>query len=109
MKTPMCYLCRFDRKSLMKKASVLITAFCILAVFVAACGAPPPLKSDKYLNDTSLIATEDAECGSPCFHGIIPGKTTFADALSKVKADSAFTNVQSNDNPPSAGWSVATS
>jgi hypothetical protein len=91
----------------MKKAFVLITAVSILAVFAVACGAPPPLKSDKYLNDTGLVATEDAACASPCFHGIIPGKTTFTDALSKVKADSAFTNVQSNDNPPGAGWSVA--
>src|SRR5215813_11047872 len=91
----------------MKKVSVLITALGILALFAAACGAPPPLKSDKYLHDTSLVATEDAACASPCFHGIIPGTTTFTDALNKVKADSAFTNVQTNDTPPGAGWSVA--
>jgi hypothetical protein len=91
----------------MKKVFVLITALGILAVFAAACGAPPPLKSDKYLNDTSLVAKDDASCSTPCFRGIIPGKTTFTDALSKVKADSAFTSVQSNDSPPSAGWSVA--
>lgn len=91
----------------MKKAYVLITALCILAIFAAACGTPPPLKSDKYLSDTSLVAKENADCATPCFHGIVPGKTTYTDALSKVKADSAFTSVQSNDNPPSAGWSAA--
>jgi hypothetical protein len=93
----------------MKKVSALITALGILALFAAACGAPPPLKSDKYLHDTSLVANEDAGCAMPCIHGIIPGKTTFTDALNKVKADSTFSNVQTNDNPPGAGWSAAAS
>ncbi len=93
----------------MKKAYVLISALSILAIFAAACGTPPPLKSDKYLNDTSLVATDDPSCATPCVHGIIPGKTTFTDALNKVKADKGFSNVQSNDNPPSAGWSAASS
>src|SRR5262249_15210505 len=84
-----------------------ITALSILAIFAAACGTPPPLKSDKYLSDVSLVATEDASCGTPCFHGIIPGQTTYNDAVNKIKGDKAFTSVQTNDIAPSAGWSVA--
>jgi len=76
----------------------------IVAVLTAACGAPPPLKSNTYLKDTSLLATGD--CTAPCFHGITPGKTTFTDAVTKVKADQAFSNIQSQDKPPQAGWST---
>jgi len=91
----------------MKKASTLIAALCILAIFAAACGTPPPLQSDKYLGDTSLVATEGADCTTPCFHGIIPGQTTFTDALNKIKGDTAFSSVQSQDSPTSAGWAAA--
>ncbi len=88
----------------MKKASVLILTFVLVGGLVAGCGAPPPLQSDKYLNDTTLIA--EGECMSPCFHNITVGQTTYTDALTKIKADPAFANVQTQDKPPAASWSA---
>lgn len=92
----------------MKKVFPLLAVFAIVGLFVSACGAPPPLKSDTYLNDASLVAaTQDAACTPPCFHTITVGKTTYTDAVTKVKADTAFKDVQTNDNPPQAAWSGA--
>ena len=88
----------------MKKAIVLTLAFIIVGALLAGCGTPPPLKSDKYLNDTSLITQQP--CGAPCFHDITVGQTTFTDALSKLRADSAFANIQSQDNPKAANWAA---
>ncbi len=90
----------------MRKASVSIVALVILGLLVSACGTPPPLKSGKYLDDTSLI-TGSETCAPPCFRNIVVGQTTFTDALSKVKADSGFANVQSQDKPPAAAWGAA--
>lgn len=70
---------------------------------------PPSLKSSKYLNDLSLIKLDPPSCLTPCFHGIIPGKTTFNDAVDKLKSDKAFSDIQVNDHPLSAGWSAASS
>src|SRR5690349_15395116 len=88
----------------MKKAVVLTLAFVVIGGLLAGCGAPPPLKSDKYLNDTSLLA--EGSCTAPCFHDITVGQTTYTDALAKVKADPAFANVQNQDKPPAASWSA---
>src|SRR5688572_17761603 len=65
----------------------------------------PPLKSESYLEDMSLI--EQEPCGPPCFQGITVGQTTFMDALSKVKGNKTFSHVQSQDHPPHAAWSTA--
>ncbi len=67
--------------------------------------ATVPLKSEKYLDDISLIS--QIPCGPPCFRGITVGKTAFSDALAIVKADARFSNVQSQNQPPSASWSTA--
>jgi hypothetical protein len=88
----------------MRRAFTLVAALLALGVLVSACGPLPPLKSDKYLKDTSLVTQNP--CAPPCFHGITVGQTTFTDALSKVKADPAFANVQSQDKPPQAAWSA---
>jgi hypothetical protein len=89
----------------MRKPVVLILFLVMLSVVVSACGSPPPLKSDKYLNDASLIS--DTPCGPPCFRGITVGQTTFTDALSMVKADTTFTSVQTEENPQRAAWNTA--
>jgi len=78
--------------------------FVVLAIALGACGTPPPLKSDKYLADTSLL-TQDP-CAPPCFQNITAGQTTFTDALAKVKNSPLFSNVQSQDKPPQAVWST---
>src|SRR5262245_45546196 len=89
----------------MRKAFPLIAILLAFSLLVSACGAPPPLKSTKYLKDTSLL-TENP-CAPPCFHGITVGQTTFTDALSKIKADQTYANVQSQDKPPQAAWAAA--
>jgi hypothetical protein len=83
-----------------------MVALVIFGLLVTACGAPPPLKSETYLDDTSLVTGPDT-CAPPCFRGIVVGKTTFTDALSKVKADAGFASVQSQDKPPAAAWAAA--
>jgi hypothetical protein len=88
----------------MRKALQLSAALLALALIVSACGPLPPLKSEKYLNDNSFVTGNP--CAPPCFHNIVLGQTTFTDALSKVKADPAFANVQNQDKPPSAAWSA---
>ncbi len=89
----------------MRKFFGLSVALLIIGTFVAGCGTPPPLQSDKYLKDTSLLS--DDPCAAPCFHGIVPGKSSFTDAVSKLKAESAFTNVTTQDKPPQASWSTS--
>ena len=74
---------------------------------LASCAPPPPLRSDKYLDDTSLISGQP--CETPCYQGITVGTTTFADAVSMVKANAAFNDVQNkdatSDQPAAAVWS----
>src|SRR4051794_7270085 len=89
----------------MRKPVSLILFFAVLSIVVSACGTPPPLKSDKYLSDNSLISQDP--CGPPCFRGITVGQTTYTDALTKIKADTTFTSVQTEDNPPRAAWNTA--
>lgn len=78
---------------------------------LASCSPPPPLRSDKYLNDTSLITGKP--CDIPCYQGITVGQTTFADAVSMVKSNAAFKDVQNrdatSDQPAAAVWSSASS
>lgn len=89
----------------MRKLTFLLV-LAVLGVILAGCGSPPPLVSEKYLADTSIISQDP--CGPPCFAGITVGETTFADALSKIKANTtAFKDVQSQDDPPQAAWSDA--
>jgi len=90
---------------LMRKPVSLILFLAALSVLVSACGTPPPLKSDKYLNDNSLISQDP--CGPPCFRGITVGQTTYTDALTKIKGDTTFSGVQTDDNPPRAAWNTA--
>jgi hypothetical protein len=87
----------------MKKTLHLLVVFFALGLFVSACGTPPPLKSDKYLNDDSLISA--APCGPPCFRGITIGQTNFSDAVRMLKADPTFTDVKEQEKPAAAAWS----
>jgi len=87
----------------MRKTLVMLAAFVGLGIILVGCGAPPPLKSDKYLNDTTLIS---ADAKPATFHDIVIGETKFVDAMNLLKADSAFENVQNQDNPPAANWSA---
>jgi hypothetical protein len=91
----------------MKKLPLLAVVI-VLGLVIAGCQPPPPLKSDKYLNDTSLLSGQP--CAAPCFHDITVGKTTFVDAVAKVRQDAQFKDVQTqdrtNENPAAAAWSA---
>lgn len=89
----------------MRKLLLPVFALLVVGGLLAGCGTPPPLVSNDYLTDTSLIDT-DAPCEAPCFQDIVPGTTTFADAVAKLKGNSLFKDVQSQDSPPQAVWST---
>lgn len=63
---------------------------------------PPPLKSQKYVHDLSLLTGQP--CAAPCYDRITPGKTTFVDAIARIKANKSFSNVQTTNNPDAASW-----
>ena len=64
----------------------------VLAVFAAACAPPPVLRDDGFLKDTSLLTGDP--CEAPCWRNIIPGETTWRDALILVEDDPQLTNVE---------------
>ncbi|MCE7948604.1 MAG: hypothetical protein DYG88_14360 [Chloroflexi bacterium CFX4] len=86
------------------KNLLLPAVLIFIGLVLAGCGSAPPLVSDKYLNDSSLL-TENP-CGAPCFQGITIGQTTFADAERLVRDNPLFKDVQSQENPPQAAWSA---
>ncbi|MFN7209324.1 MAG: hypothetical protein ACK4P1_02895, partial [Aggregatilineales bacterium] len=75
------------------KRLLLPAALIFTALLLAGCGAPPPLVSDQYLNDNSLVTGDP--CGAPCFQDITVGKTTFADALTLIRNNALFKDLQS--------------
>jgi peptidylprolyl isomerase len=81
----------------------LICFLLTLAGNALAQGTPPPLKSDKYFDDSSVITGDP--CGPPCFAGITPGTTTYEEALKLLQADKRFANVQSQGRQ--AAWQTA--
>jgi hypothetical protein len=90
------------------KKLLLLVLLSITAVTLTGCTPPPPLKSDKYLKDKSLISSEP--CGPPCWQGITVGQTTFSDAVAKIKANPLFSSVQVQENqgsPAQAAFSTA--
>jgi peptidylprolyl isomerase len=95
------------RQRLLK--TINMVAVCALVLFLLvlagntlAQGAPP-LKSDKYLDDTSVVSGEP--CGPPCWNNITPGKTNFTDAVTIVQGDKRFSNVQAQGKQLS--WATA--
>jgi hypothetical protein len=70
----------------------LFFAAVLLMGLVAACAPAPVLRDDTLLRDTSLITGQP--CEAPCFRGIIPGETSWRDALTIIEDDREFVNVQ---------------
>ncbi len=92
----------------MRKALSLLALLVVASLALSACSPPPPLVSDKYLKDRSLVSL--APCGPPCFQGITVGQTTYSDALAKIKANPLFSGVQTQEQsgkPAQAAWSTA--
>jgi peptidylprolyl isomerase len=63
-----------------------------------------PLRSDTYLDDTSLISGDP--CAAPCFAKITPGQTTFNEAVNMIRIDTRFRDVQVQ-SATQASWSTA--
>lgn len=55
------------------------------------------LRDDRLLQDTSIVTGEP--CSAPCWREIIPGETSWADALAIVEGDDDLANVQSQQDP----------
>ncbi len=95
-------------KDLTATAAIEPTIDVIFGQALTATAMPTPivpLKSDRYLNDNSFLS--QVPCGPPCFRGITPGQTTFADALRVIQTDPQFSTIRSQEHPPIAAWSVA--
>lgn len=91
----------------MRKSFLLLALLVVAGFTLSACSPPPPLKSDKYFQDRSLISQDP--CGPPCFQGITVGQSTFSDAEAKLKANAAFSNVskqETNGRPPLATFNT---
>jgi hypothetical protein len=91
-----------------------------LVLLVAACAPPPDLRDKNLLADDSLIigapevtsteavspdataeATADADstaCFAPCWHGITPGQTRWADALATIQDDPTFEKIETKQD-----------
>lgn len=86
-----------------------LTGLLLIGLFVFTLGTPvqaqgtPPLKSDTFLDESSLIS--DQPCAAPCYNKITPGQTKFSDALEIIKADKRFSAIQAGNNQ--ASWSTA--
>lgn len=69
---------------------VLLALAAFSLVLLAAC-APPSLRDDALLKDTSLVTGEP--CEAPCWRGITPGETSWRDARTIIEDDPQFENV----------------
>ena len=78
----------------MKRSFRLLVVIIPLVLLAAACMPEPTLRSDLFLDDNSLITGEP--CGAPCWHGIVPGETTWEDANSIVSTDEGFESFETN-------------
>ncbi|MBN2469910.1 MAG: hypothetical protein JXN59_04220 [Anaerolineae bacterium] len=68
----------------------------ILLVLVAGCLPQPSLRSELFLDDRSLVSGEP--CVAPCWNGIVPGETTWTEAITLVQNDEAFAGFETEAN-----------
>ncbi len=66
----------------------------LLLVLAAACLPQPTLRSELFLDDTSLIT--DEPCGAPCWNDITPGETSWEVAVESIRNDSRFAGLEIN-------------
>lgn len=85
------------------KSRLLLPIVAVVVVLISACAPPPNLRNDDLLKDTSLITGDP--CETPCWRGIVPGETTWRDALVIVEDDPQLTNIDRVDDEE-AGVSV---
>lgn len=67
---------------------------CLIALLLllVACSPATQVLDDNLLRDDSLLS--GVPCAAPCFRGITPGVTTWADALTIIEDDAEFDNIQ---------------
>ncbi len=71
---------------------LLLMFVVLIAIVLAACAPPINLRDENNLKDTSLLSGDP--CEAPCWNGIVPGETSFRDAMILVEDDARFTNVE---------------
>lgn len=64
----------------------------IVVLLLASCGPTPQLRNDNFLRDTSFLT--DDPCEAPCWRGIIPGETSWSDALTIIEDDPTLTDLR---------------
>lgn len=79
----------------MHRKVLLVFLILLVALLTAACfPGLPPLVSDQYAQDTSLI--DGDPCAAPCWNGIIPGETSWQDALDVLNTTPDVVGLQEN-------------
>jgi hypothetical protein len=90
------------------KFRLVLAAFGLVLV-IAACGPAPQIRSDRFLQDNSLVTGDP--CGAPCWRGIVPGETSWSDALIVLEDDASLNNIQTRADEESgrlgAAWAQA--
>ena len=61
-------------------------------LLLAACTPETVLRDESLLTDEALLTGEP--CAPPCFRGITPGETFWADALTIIEDEADFDNIQ---------------
>lgn len=64
----------------------------LLLVLLAGCLPQPSLRSELFLDDRSLVSGEP--CGAPCWYGIVPGETSWLEAIEAVQNNAAFSGFE---------------
>lgn len=77
---------------------------CLIAslLLLVACSPETLLRDENLLTDEGLLTGEP--CGAPCYRGITPGETNWADALTIIEDEADFDNIQTQG--PAEGSSV---
>ena len=87
----------------------LILAALTLVLIAAACGPEPQIRNDNLLKDSSFLTSDP--CGPPCWRGIVPGETTWNDAIAIIEDDETLDQFQSREDEESdrigAAWAQA--
>jgi hypothetical protein len=85
-----------DNESRPRMKIRLIVLASLLAILVTACAPEVRILSDRFLQDSSIIADEG--CSAPCWRDITPGETRWNDALAIIEADETLTGVQTRSD-----------
>ncbi|NPV66805.1 MAG: hypothetical protein HPY64_06635 [Anaerolineae bacterium] len=65
-----------------------------LLVLGAGCLPQPTLRSDLFLDDTSVVTGEP--CAAPCWRNITPGETSWTEAIEIIRADDSLSDPEVN-------------